>query len=219
MVGEAKEKMKIKLSQGKKIFIACAIVTVVVLSAISLFLSYREVEEFAEAQASPGVIRNVNIQIGNGNNYQVGGKYSIFWDSDCRGGNAMVWLSSASSSKANIGILVPITKFTATDFGADGVDARAYFADIWKINSSQTANKGKLSFVVPPYLYINGSAFKNDDAIYYLFNLADGRTALQKMVKDQARMSLMPETYYLRVDIKGKNSCTAIGYSQPINVK
>jgi hypothetical protein len=39
------------------------------------------------------------------------------------------------------------------------------------------------------------------------------------MVKNQAQMPILPTTYYLRVDIKGKNGCVATGYSPAINVK
>jgi hypothetical protein len=208
--------MKIKLNRGKKVFIACAIVTMVILSVISLCLLFQKTDELAEA--SLPAIKNVNVKIVGGN-YTVGGKYSLAWDSDCRGGNAMVWLSSASSSKAFMNILVPLTKFSAADFGAPGADAKAFFNDIWKINLSQTANSGKLSGTIPNNLYLDKSFFNGGEGIYYLYTLSDGRTVLQKMVKNQAQMPVLPTTYYLRVDIKGKNGCVATGYSQPISIK
>jgi hypothetical protein len=208
--------MKIKLDKGKKVFITCAIVTMVILSAISLCLLFRKNDELAEA--SLPAIKNVNVKIAGGN-YDVGGKYSVVWDSDCRGGSAMVWLSSASSSKAFMNILVPLTKFSAADFGAPDADARIFFNDIWKINLSQTANNGKLSGTIPSNLYLDKSLFGASAGIYYLFTLSDGRIALQKMVKNQAQMPILPTTYYLRVDIKGKNGCVATGYSMPISIE
>jgi hypothetical protein len=207
--------MKIKLNREKKVFITCAIITAIILSAISLCLLFRESEELAEA--SLPAIKNVNVKIAGGN-YAVGGKYSLAWDSDCRGGSAMVWLASASSSKAFMNILVPLTKFSAADFGLPGADAKIFFNDIWKINLSQTPNSGKLNGTIPNNLYLDKSFFNGGEGIYYLYTLSDGRIALQKMVKNQAQMPILPTTYYLRVDIKGKNGCVATGYSQPISI-
>jgi hypothetical protein len=216
MVEEAeKEKMIIKLNKEKKIFISCAVISMVILCAFSLFLSFKENNE--SAQASPAPVKNISVKE-VGDNCSVGGKYSVSWSSDCRGGNVMVWLSDASSSKSGIDILVPLTNFSASDFGATGADARSFFTDIWKINLSSTANKGKFTWTVPNNLYLSGLSFNNGAGIYYIYALPDGRTVVQKMVKDQAQMPVMATTYYLRVDIQGKNGCVATGYSQPFRI-
>ncbi|MDD4902120.1 MAG: hypothetical protein PHE24_03210 [Patescibacteria group bacterium] len=204
--------MILKIDQPKKIFIVCAIATAVVLCAYSLISSIAESEKSALAQA-----KNVTVQIKTGN-YQIGKKYSVSWDSDCRAGEAMVWLATASSSKANIGILVPLANFSAANFGDQGKDARIFFNDPWKFNLSHNANRGKLSWTVPTSLALSKSLFKSEQGVFYLYTLADGRFALHKIVKEPVRMPVMPEKYYLRVDIKGKNGCTATGYSAKINV-
>jgi hypothetical protein len=203
--------MMIALNQGKKIFIASAVITVVALSACSFFFSLKKIEE--SAQASPAVV----VQANSGD-YQISHKYSFSWSSDCRGGEAAVWLTTASSSKANIGIMVPLTNFSAADFGDKDKDTRIFFDDIWKINLSRNANKGKISWTVPAALNLPRKYFGSGEGVYYLYSLTDGRIALHKIVKEPVQMPVMPGNYYLRVDIKGKSGCLATGYSQAISI-
>jgi hypothetical protein len=216
MVGEAKEKMKIRLNQGKKIFIACAAATIIILCAYSLFTLFKQSE--MSADASPSGVKISSVQA-KGMSYRAGNKYSLSWDSDCHGGNAMVWLSTASSSSADIGILVPLTPFSAASFEVSGQDNRVFFSDIWKTNLTKNANKGKFIWTVPGELDIPKTFFAGKQGVYYIYSLEDGQIALHNIVKQQVKMPTMPDTYYLRVDIKGKNGCTAVGYSQPINIK
>jgi len=203
--------MKIKLSQGKQIFVAIAAVSVVALSVCSFFISLAKVKE--SAQASPAVI----VQTGSGD-YQVGHKYSASWSSDCRGGEAMLWLSTVSSSKASIGIMVPLANFSAADFGDKVKNTRIFFNDPWQFILSHNANKGKLNWTMPAALNLPQSFFSSNQGVYYIYSLADGRMALHKIVQEPVQMQVMPGEYYLRVDIKGKNGCTATGYSQAIQI-
>jgi hypothetical protein len=216
MAGKAEEgSMTIKMNTSKKIFIACAIVSAVILSACSLFFSWEESEK--SVLASP-VKKPVNVTVSPSNNYQIGQKYSISWDSDCRGGEAIAWLSTASSSDSSMGILVPLVSFSAAPFGDQGQDDRIFFADPWKFDLSHNANKGKLIWTVPASLNLPQTFFKGKEGVYYIYTLADGRFALHKIVKEPVQMSVMPSNYYLRIDIKGKNGCTATGYSGKINI-
>jgi hypothetical protein len=206
--------MIFKLNSDKKIFIACAIITAAALCAYSLFLSLSASEKMAEASST---IKKITIQPAAGS-YQIGQKYALSWDSDCRGGEVMVWLSTASSSKANIGILVPLLNFSAVNFGDKGKDDRIFFPDPWKFITSQNVNNGKTNWIVPAQLNLAKSLFKSDEGVFYIYALADGRIALHKIVEQPVQMPVMPDNYYLRIDIKGKNGCTATGYSAKINI-
>lgn len=217
-MGEAENKaMILKLSQGKKIFLTGAIITLIVLCAYSVF-SFLEKED-KSALASPTAKTNVKVSIKEADNCQVGKKYSVSWDSECRGGEVNVWLATASTSKANIGILVPLTGFSAADFGEKGDDSRIFFDDCWKFNLSHNANKGKISFTMPSSLNLPKKFFKSDQGVFYAYIIPDGRFALHKIVKEPVMMQVMPGNYYLRVDIKGKNGCVATGFSQKITIR
>ncbi len=207
--------MNISLNQHKKIFIICAAVTVLGLCAYTFFVALRESGISALASST---IKNVSIKLPANTSYQVGQKYSLSWSSDCRGGTVMVWLSTASSSKANIGILVPLASFSAADFGTKSQDDRIFFNDPWKFILSQNANKGKITWTVPQKLSLDKSLFGGSVGVYYIYSLADGRYALHKIVEQLVEMSVMPDNYYLRVDIKGKNGCEATGYSSAIKI-
>lgn len=208
--------MTIKIKLDKKIFIIGAIITAAALCVYSFLFSLSESKRLA--QADPEVKVNVSIAVAGSGNYVIGKKYSVSWDSDCRGGEVMAWLATASSSDANVGILVPLTNFSATDFGDKGKDDRIFSDDIWKVNLSHNANKGKLSWTVPAQLSLAKSLFSGTEGVYYIYTLADGRFALHKIVKEPVQMPVFPDNYYLRVDIKGKNGCTATGYSKEIKV-
>jgi hypothetical protein len=217
-VGEAENKIMIlKLSQGKKIFLTGAIITLIVLCAYSVF-SFLEKED-KSALASPTVKKSVNVVIKGKADCQVGQKYSVSWDSECRGGEVNVWLATASTSKSNIGILVPLTNFSAADFGEKGDDSRIFFDDCWKFNLSHNANKGKINFIMPSALNLPKKFFKSDQGVFYAYIIPDGRFALHKIVKEPVMMQVMPGNYYLRVDIKGKNGCVATGFSQKLKIR
>jgi hypothetical protein len=207
--------MKFKLSHSKKIFIIGAIICVILLCIYSIFSYFEEVE--ISALASPATIKSVAVKLAGSGQCQVGQKYTVSWDSDCRGGEAMVWLSTASSSKNSIGILVPLTSLSADNFGEKDSDARLFFDDCWKFNLSHTGNKGKLSFTMPSALNLSKDLFNSDQGVFYVYTV-DGRFALHKIVKEQVMMQVMPANYYLRIDIKGKNGCVATGFSQKIKV-
>lgn len=208
--------MTLKLSQGKKIFIAGGIITVIILCAYSVFSSLDKEDD--PAMASQAAPKSINVKVAGDGNCQVGKKYSISWNSDCRGGEAMVWLSTASTSKSNIGILVPLTNFSAANFGTDDSDSRIFFPDPWKFNLSHNINKGKVSFTMPSALYLSKNLFKSAQGVFYAYAVPDGRFALHKIVKEQVMMPVLSDQYYLRVDIKGKNGCLATGFSQKIQV-
>jgi hypothetical protein len=215
MVGKAEnEPMTIKMNTGKKIFIACAIISAIILCACSLFFSWEESENSALASAK----KTVNVKVSSSDNYQIGHKYSVSWDSDCRGGEAIVWLSTAPSSSSTMGILVPLVNFSAAPFGDQGQDDRIFFTDPWQFDLSHNTNQGKLSWTVPTALNLPQTFFKGKEGVYYIYTLADGRFALHKIVKEPVQMSVMSSSYYLRVDIKGKNGCTATGYSSKISI-
>jgi hypothetical protein len=213
--GTTTKKMPIKNSTGRKIFIVCAAISVLALCVCSLFFSWRESEKSAEASFAQ---KTVKITIPAKNTYEVGQKYSVSWSSDCRGGEAIVWLSSASSSTSSIGILVPLANFSASNFGSDSSDDRIFFNSPWDFDLSHNANKGKFSWTIPSSLDIPQADFSSQNGVYYIYTLADGRIALHKIIKEPVKISVMKGKYYLRVDIKGKNGCTATGYSQAINV-
>lgn len=209
--------MILKLSQGKKIFIAGATITLILLCAYSVFSFLEKTDKLASA--SPAAKKSVNVQVAGDGNCQIGKKYSVSWDSDCRGGEVNVWLSTASSGKASIGILVPLTGFSAADFGESGNDSRIFFDDFWKYNLSHNSNKGKINFTVPAALYLSKNLFKSEQGVFYAYTLPDGRFVFHKIVKEPITMQVMPDNYYLRVDIKGKNGCVATGFSQKIKIR
>lgn len=216
-MGEAEKKsMILKLSQGKKIFVLGATITLIALCVYSVFASLEMDDK--SALASPTVKAGVNVLVKDDANYQVGKKYALSWDSDCRGGEVNVWLSTASSSKTNIGILVPLTGFSAANFGEKDSDSRIFFSDPWKFNLSHNNNKGKVSFVMPSSLNLPKNFFKSDQGVFYTYITPDGRFALHKIVKEPVMMQVLPGNYYLRVDIKGKNGCLATGFSQKLLV-
>jgi hypothetical protein len=204
------------MKQAKKIFIICAVVSATALCTYSLVSSLSKLEN--SALADPAAKTDVKISVAESGSYQVGRKYSVSWDSDCRGGEAMVWLATASSSSANIGILVPLATFSAANFGDQGKDDRIFFDDPWKFNLSHNSNKGKIIFTMPSSLSLSKNLFSSSEGVFYIYTLADGRFALHKIVKEPVQMSVMSSNYYLRVDIKGKNGCVATGYSQKIGV-
>jgi hypothetical protein len=215
MVGKAeKESMIGRIDPWRKIFIAGAVITALILCACSIFISLSDSER--SALASPAA-KNINVKVKSGN-FQIGQKYSVSWDSLCRGGQAMVWLSTASSSQSEIGILVPLANFSAADFGSDSKDDRIFFDDPWKFITSNNANKGKLTWTVPDFLCLSKSFFGSDKGSFYIYTLADGRIVLHRIVQQPVQMPVFPDNYYLRVDIKGKNGCEATGYSSAISI-
>jgi hypothetical protein len=216
-VGEAEKKLMIlKLSQGKKIFIAGATITLVTLCVYSVFSFLGREEKSALALSTAP--KNVKVSVQGSLDCQVGKKYSVFWDSECRGGEVDVWLATASTSQSSIGILVPLTGFSAANFGEKDSDSRIFFSDPWKFNLSHNSNKGKASFIMPSALNLPRDFFKSDSGVFYAYIIPDGRFALHKIIKEPVMMRVMPGNYYLRVDIKGKNGCMATGYSQAIKI-
>lgn len=209
--------MIFKLSQGKKIFITGAIITLIVLCVYSVFSSLEK--EDKSALASPTVKKSVNVSIKGGTDCQVGQKYSVSWDSECRGGEVNVWLATASTSKSSISILVPLTAFSAADFGRKGNDSRIFFDDCWEFNLKHNANKGKINFIMPSALNLSRNFFKSGQGVFYTYVIPNGRFALHKIVKEPVMMPVMTGNYYLRVDIKGKNGCVATGFSQKLKVR
>jgi hypothetical protein len=204
----------VKLNSAKKMFIAGGSAAIAVLCAASLFFYFQESKNSAGASDLNGV----SVKVKAAASYKIGGKYSVSWSSDCRGGEAMVWLDGASSKNPEVGMLVPLLKFSAADFGALGQDGRKIFSDLWAFNLSHNKNKEKLSWTMPASINLPRSYFGGKEGAYYIYTLEDGSFVGQKMFKEPITMSVLPGKYLIRVDIKGKNGCRATGYSQEIKV-